>query len=142
MGGSSSPDSFSVGGEAGHITVEVVGYENPSAQGVPDANWLRARVQLKLGGCEMQAEAALTTHDLKRFLDELEAALSRLGGSASLATHEDSINLHIELTKTGRARVSGELRELRMAKVRLGFDFESDQSYLTRTLHRHCSVHG
>lgn len=134
MSDSGSTGSFSVNGEGGRLTVEVLGYENSRPQTVSDANWLRARIRFDAGGCALRIEAALTTQDVKYFFDELEGVLSSLDGSASLTTHEEAIGLRVKLTKTGAAHVSGELKELGAAKVKVEFEFESDQSYLGQTL--------
>ena len=134
MSGSDSRSSFSVNGEGGRLTVEVLGYENSRPQTVSDANWLRTRIQLDAGGCALQIEAALTTQDVKYFLDELDGVLSTLDGSASLTTDEEAISLRVKVAKTGAAQVSGELKELGAAKVKVGFEFESDQSFLGKTL--------
>jgi hypothetical protein len=141
MSGSNSIGVFSVNGEGCRLTVEVLGYENLRPQTVSDANWLRTRVQFDAGGCALRIEAALTTQDVKYFLDELEGVLSSLEGSASLTTDEESIGLRVKVTKTGVAQVSGELKELGTAKVKVGFEFESDQSYLGQTLTELRGIH-
>ena len=134
MSGSDCTGSFSVNGEGARLTVEVLGYENSRPQTVSDANWLRARIRFDAGECALQIEASLTTQDVKYFLEELEGILSSLDGSASLATDEEAIGLRLKVTKTGAAHVSGELNVIGAAKVKVGFEFESDQSYLGQTL--------
>lgn len=134
MSSRESIGSFAVNGEGGRLTVEVLGYGNAHPQTVSDANWLETRIELEAGGCTLGIDAALTTQDVKYFLDELEDVVSALEGSASLTTDEESISLRVKVGKSGAAQVSGELKELGTARVKVGFEFDSDQSFLARTL--------
>src|SRR5262249_16339418 len=125
--------SFTVVGEGGRVTVEILGHENLSAQTVPDANWLEARIHLAVGGCVAQVEAAITTRDIKCFAEELERLTSSLKGSASFTTDEGAINFQIKIDQA-TARIFGEVSDHRIAKVKVHFEYESDQSYLMKTL--------
>ena len=126
--------SFTLNGEGGRLEVGILSYENLRPQTVSDANWLRARVGFEAGGCVLRTEAALTTQDVKCFLDELEGAVFALEGSASLTTDERSIGVQVRVGRTGAAQVSGELEELGTARIRVAFEFSSDQSFLVNTL--------
>ena len=134
MSGEDSNGAFSVSGFRDGLTVNVLGYENSRPATVSDANWLRAHIQLETRGCVVRVDAALTTQDVKYFLDELEVVHSALDGTASLTTDEEAISLRVKVTKTGAAQISGELKELGSSNFKLEFEFESDQSYLWRTL--------
>lgn len=134
MSSHESTGLFSVNGEGGRLTVEVLGYENPYPQTVSDANWLQVQIRLDAGGCSMRIEAALTTQELKHFLDELEGVVTTLEGTASLTTDEETISLQVNVGKRGTAHVSGELRELGTIKVTVKFEFDTDQTLLMRTI--------
>ncbi|RME55756.1 MAG: hypothetical protein D6795_02510 [Deltaproteobacteria bacterium] len=82
----------------------------------------------------MRIEAALTTQELKHFLDELEGVVTTLEGTASLTTDEETISLQVNVGKRGTAHVSGELRELGTIKVTVKFEFDTDQTLLMRTI--------
>jgi hypothetical protein len=134
MNTSNSRSSFSVNGEGGQIKIEVLRYENSRPLTTSDANWLRVRTQLEAGGCVLEMETALTTRDLKCFLDELENLLSTFDGLAILSTDEETITLRVKVNKTGTAHILGELKELGTVKIRVEFEFYSDQSFLGQTL--------
>ncbi len=126
--------AFSLKGENGVITVKVLGYENPQAKDVSDANWLKAEIDFNSGGCAICYRAALTTSDIKCFQDELESIFSSLEGSASFLTDEDAITLQVEISNIGAIKVSGELKEVGLAKIKVAFEFCSDQSFLGGTI--------
>lgn len=125
--------AFSLKGDNGAITVKVLGYENPQAKDVSDANWLKTEIVFNSGGCTFCYSAALTTNDIKYFQDELENVFSSLEGSASFLTDEEAISLKVDISKVGEVKVTGELKEVGLAKTKVMFEFCSDQSFLGGT---------
>jgi hypothetical protein len=128
-----SSRSFSLKGDNGAITVKVLGYENPQAKDVSDANWLKAEIAFNSGGCTFCYSAALTANDIKHFQAELESVFSNLEGSASFLTDEEAILLRVEISKVGSIKVAGELKEVGVAKTKVAFEFCTDQSFLGDT---------
>lgn len=126
-----------VGGHAACVTVEVFGYENPSAEDISDANWIRCQVKVKIGEREFSADfpASLTTHDFAQFREELDTVLGSLDGTASFLTDEEALCLSVVVHGTGRAEVKGVAQVCDNPQASLNFSFESDQSFLNQTLH-------
>lgn len=127
-------DSFTLRGHGGRIRFEFFGYENPKPLTVSDANWLRAQIHLHVGGCSLELEVALTTQEIKYFLDDLQDVVSVLEGKASFATLEEDIAVEVEITAVGSGQISGLIKESRSTKVAVSFEFESDPSFLENSL--------
>lgn len=126
-----------IGGQGARLTVEVLGYENPSAQDISDANWLRCQVMIRIGERAFSADfpASFTTSDFVRFREELSTVLTKLSGTASFLTDEEALCLSIEIGRTGGALVEGVAQTDGQPQASLSFSFDSDQSFLSRTLH-------
>lgn len=121
-------------GEGVCIALEVLGYENPLAQDVSDANWLDCRVSITIGDAfQGQFAASFTTSDFVRFREELSTALTELNGTATFVTDEDALRVGVELSKTGRAAVEG-IAQTFSPDASLSFSFETDQTFLNQTL--------
>lgn len=120
-------------GESGRVKIEVVRYENPSAQNPSDANWLMCRAEVHVRRFSGQIDAAFTTQDFATFGTRLRSAVKDLNGVATFETDENALGLAVEFTRTGSARISGILREADRPQTSLTFSFESDQTFLTRT---------
>lgn len=116
--------------------MEVLGYENPSAPDVSDANWLKCRVAINIEEAFWaNFPASFTTSDFIQFHEELRTVLTKLSGTASFLTDEDALCLSIEIGRTGGALVGGVAQTYGQPQASLSFSFESDQSFLSRTLH-------
>jgi hypothetical protein len=121
-------------GEGAQLAVEVLGYENPAATNLWDAEWLSCRVSASIPGFEGHIEASLTTRDFERLLTELREALTRMSGSASLVTDEEQLRVRIDIRGAGAAEISGEVTSVGRPKGSLIFSFDSDQTYLLQIL--------
>ncbi len=123
-----------VAGESAHVRVEVIGYENPAAENVSDANWLACRVEVRVRGFEGRVDASFTTQDFAAFGATLGSCVADLRGDATFETDEDALRLHVKFSKTGRATVTGTLREPDRLQTSLGFAFECDQTFMRRVV--------
>jgi hypothetical protein len=112
--------------------IEVLGYENPSAQHTSDANWLTCRVEIHVRSFSGEVDAAFTTQDFVEFARSLRFAVADVKGTAVFETDENALQLRVEFGHTGTARVSGTLREADRPQTSLTFSFESDQTSTPR----------
>lgn len=126
-------NTLNIRGEFGRrVTVEIHGYENESAQEPYDANWLRCSVKANIGRFQGEVDASFTTHDFVRFSSELEQVVTGASSVALFQTYEEALALRVEVDRTGRAVVSGKLREVDFNGPVLSFTFESDLSFLAQ----------
>jgi len=123
-----------VAGQAAHVKIEVVGYENPAAENLSDANWLTCRVEVSVRGFEGHVDAAFTTQDFAAFGRSLRSAVADLKGEAVFETDEDALRLKVEFSSIGTVSITGVLREPDRPRTSLTFSFESDQTYMRRTV--------
>ena len=126
--------TVAIGNETVTIVIEVLRYENSMAGDPSDANWLSCCVDIQVPPFQGRFNSALTTRDFLRFRHDLEIAMARMEGKASLTAEEGGICVEIDLSTTGRANVLGYSKTLGVAKVHLTFGFETDQSFLQNTL--------
>jgi hypothetical protein len=122
-------------GNEAKIQIEVIGYENPDAQDLSDANWLTCYVSLDIEKFTANFSASFTTNDFELFNNDLIRIVSDFVGSASFVTDEEKLYLNIEITKTGRACVKGLAQIHGKPKAALSFSFDTDQSFLRKTFH-------
>ena len=123
-----------VAGEAAHVRIEVIGYENPAAENLSDANWLTCRVEVRVRGFEGRVDASFTTQEFAAFSRSLRSAVSDLKGEATFETDEDALRLDVKFNTTGKAAVTGTLHEPDRPRTTLTFSFESDQTFMRRTV--------
>lgn len=128
------PELLQLRGEGAVLSLLVRGYENDAAVTSSDANWLVCDLAVEMPAFEARLSAAITTHDLECFAAELREALQSMVGRASLTTDEQQVSARIELHRTGRAKVDGELRTIGRPSGTLAFGFDSDQTYLQQSL--------
>jgi hypothetical protein len=128
------PEQISICGDSGRLMIQVLGYENPAADNKEDANWLSCRLVLTVGPFRTDLAVSFTTYDFPQFLRELKAAHAQLRGTASFQTLEDALRLDILVEPSGRARVSGVVQVANEVQATLSFSYESDQSFLGKTL--------
>ena len=122
-----------IAGQAAHVGIEVLGYENPAAENVSDANWLTCRIEVRVRGFEGHIDAAFTTQDFAAFSRSLRSAVSDMKGEAAFETDEDALRLDVKFNTTGSVSVTGVLREPDRPRTSLAFSFESDQTFMRRT---------
>lgn len=123
-----------IAGHGASLKVEVLGYENPSAQDLSDANWLSCNVLARIGSFSGNFNGSFTTYDFVQFRDELRELLKEQSGTASFLTDEEQLRLRVEVGRTGIARIEGVAQIHDMPQASLSFLFESDVSFLSQTL--------
>lgn len=121
-------------GEGCEVQLEIIGYENASALDYSDANWLSCRATASCAGVNAASSLAITTRDLVRFAQELEAVLRSPGGAAILGTDENQIRLRVSLGKTGEGRFDGELTTPGRPRASMSFSCDTDQTYVRASL--------
>jgi hypothetical protein len=128
------PDcTVEVAGHGARVTIEVLGYERPGAQEESDANWLTCHLAVQVGGFSGWLQVAFTTHDFVRFLEELRPVYTHVSGTARFRTDEGQLELDVEMSRLGTARISGVVVNHDGPQAMLTFRFESDQSFLGQT---------
>ena len=115
------------------VSVVVEGYERELAEEVSDANWLKCTIKLGIGAFSAEFYATMTTHDFVEFQSELSKSIKNLSGIATFRTDEEWLSLDIEINARGAAHVCGVAQVHGLPKAKLTFEFETDQSYLSRT---------
>ncbi|MET0413758.1 MAG: hypothetical protein ABW217_20785 [Polyangiaceae bacterium] len=119
-------------GELGRrVLITVHGYERDVGSDPYDLNWLQCTLDVAQGAFRGTVDASLTTSDFLRFLTELEQIKSRSSTVASFTTMEDALAFRVDVHHTGRATVTGTLREHGELAAQLSFAFESDHASLT-----------
>jgi hypothetical protein len=121
-------------GGGSEVKISVLGYERESAVENSDANWLKARIAIRVGPFYADYEAALTTHDFAEFTEHLARIVADLEGQASFRTDEEWLSLEVELNKRGAATVQGIARVHGSPSASLSIRFNTDQSYLSQAL--------
>ena len=115
------------------LTVEICGHHGckVAIEVLADegAEWLRCRVSVVVRGFSADYTTSFDLSAFVRFHDELAAAYASLTGRASFVTLEETLELGIEMTRTGGAVISGTARRY-LPEVALTFEYESDQTYL------------
>jgi hypothetical protein len=121
-------------GELGRrVSIIVRGYEREVSLDPFDANWLRCSTEVEQGAFRGAVDATFATSDFSRFLSELDRVMSGSSGVASFTTMEEALAFRVEVDRSGRATITGKLRELGEFGTDLSFTFESDRSFLTAT---------
>lgn len=120
-------------GELGHkLSIIVRGYEQESARDPHDANWLQCTAEAVQGSFYGTIHASFITTDFSRLLHGLDGVLNDTSTTASFDTMEENLSFFIEVDRTGKFHVSGELRELGAFGPVLSFSFASDRALLSK----------
>jgi hypothetical protein len=134
-GGYLTMNLISLKGEnGGEVSISLIDYSNAAATESDDANWLFAEISISAGCFTGSYPANLTTYDFHRFQDSLKQLLAKMCGKVVFSTMEGWLRLEIEMTQRGSATISGEAIAEQAPQISLRFSFESDQSYLQKTL--------
>jgi hypothetical protein len=115
------------------VSIEVEGYEREFAEDFSDANWLKCRIKVSVGGFRSDIDATMTTHDFMEFQNGLSKSMKNLSGAATFRTDEEWLSIDIEMNARGAAHVRGAAQVHGLPIAILTFEFETDQSYLSQT---------
>jgi hypothetical protein len=127
-------------GNGGKIVIEVIGYEIPAPSGADlkdgawDANWLSARLKAEAGSFCGTFWLSLQTPELTGLCAELERATDSMSGQATFTNLENDLKLTISFGQRGAAEIAGVLTPGGSSPGTLHFQFQSDQSYLVRSV--------
>lgn len=126
--------SVTIGGHAGTIVLEIVGYENPTASNYDDANWLDAKLTAEIGPFAGTFAISLRTAELVGLCEDLEKAAGSLSGQFSFESMESDLALEGRFGRGGSVELTGVVRTAFQPGVALQYRLESDQSFLTQTV--------
>jgi len=121
-------------GQDARIEIAVRSYENTDAQLLSDANWLTCVVSLAIGPVTAAFDGNFTTQDFSRLRDQLAKGLAALKGTALFETDEGALRFLVEFDNRGTARVTGAAKIDEQTRVAVEFSFDTDQTFLRRTL--------
>ena len=126
-------EELTIAGAGSHITITILDYERPKGREF-GPEWLSCAVDCSVGSFNAKLAIPLATEDLQRFRDSLGQVVERLVGNAAMDTIEGRIGIVVEMSSRGTATVSGNVSYRSGPDATLSFKFETDQSYLARTL--------
>jgi hypothetical protein len=83
----------------------------------------------------------ITTGEIFSFHEDLKEFYRNCNGKARIQNFENNFELLIEIDKLGRTTIQGKYKEHQHVNNELIFSFESDQSYLVKTLEELKDIH-
>lgn len=126
---------FQIAGSGGELLkVTVTGYTHPDTVDYWDGNWLSCHLNLWLNGFRADFPFDLRIDEMERFLKQLEQLHTSLKGNAALDSMEGILKLNVSGGKTGRLAWEGKLVYPSGTGAVLEFEYESDQTYLSRLI--------
>jgi hypothetical protein len=126
-------------GNGGKLVIEVFGYEQQPAAPDPgggtwDANWLDANLFAEAGPFRGTFRLSLTTAELIGLCKDLEKSTDSLSGRVAFESLESDLELTISFGERGAVEIAGILRPGGWSPGVLHFQFQSDQSYLAKSV--------
>jgi hypothetical protein len=121
-------------GDGGKIVIEILGYERPAASDVDDANWLDAKLSAEAGSFRGSFKLSLTTAELIGLWKDLEKAAVSLSGRVAFESLDSDLELTISFGDRGAVEIAGVLQPGGWSPGALHFQFQSDQSYLSKSV--------
>lgn len=129
-------EAFAFGGqERERLEVAIAGYERTPTGDYYDDNWLTADISVHCGAFQGRFAAALLTHELQTFHDQLEVLYQSLSGNAAFSTLEGQLALSVTGDGRGHLRITGEATDQPGSPQRLAFEIAIDQTQLRQSLH-------
>ncbi len=136
-------EAFAFGGqERERLEVAIAGYERPPTGDYYDDNWLTADISVHCGAFQGRFAAALLTHELATFHEQLAALYQSLSGSATFSTLEGQLALSVSGDGRGHMLITGEATDQPGSPQRLAFEIAIDQTQLRQSLHGLAAVLG
>ena len=127
-------NKWTLRGEGAELVIYVSSYERTLADNQSDANWLRCKVTGALGRFSFSEDYSIIAGEFAAFQESLMAAIVGRSTRARFATAEEGLGWDIDFNHRGQATVSGFIKSTGSPKTTLSFSFQSDQSYLQKTL--------
>ncbi|MHA6484093.1 WapI family immunity protein [Paenibacillus sp. strain BS8-2] len=91
-------------------------------------------IQIRSGNYTVQGSIWLTTGELFQLNKEISEMYKQLKGKAFLKAFDSDFEVTIEIDQRGRIYINGNYKEFPSVDNELTFSFESDQSYLVKTI--------
>src|SRR5205085_6580533 len=118
--------------EKERLEVTLVGI--PADANVEGYDWIKAQVQVKVGGFQGDVEITMCLSDMIRFKEQLVPAYRDLTGEAEFKTIEDQLSIRIEVNKLGHVTATGYLIDELADGNKLTFQITYDQTLLWHTI--------
>jgi hypothetical protein len=119
--------------------IKVHGFpDSTSHAGGYDVN---GEVEIQSGNYFVKGSIWITTGEIFSFYEALKKVYRNCDGKAEIQNFEKNFQLSIEIDKRGRATIQGKYNEHHHVGNELIFSFESDQSYLVKTIEELKDIH-
>lgn len=124
---------FSIGyPEKERLEVTLLGAPaNPETEGF---DWIKALVQIEVGGFNGEVEIYMCLSDMVMFKEQLEPVYRNLKGIAEFKTIEDQLYIRIEADRLGHVQATGYLAGHLASGNKLEFEILYDQTLLWHTI--------
>lgn len=124
-----------IGSASDFVSTAVRGYERPDETDFDDANWLVCQISVRVGPFAGAFQATLQTFDFIRFARDVEQLDRAVVGSAAFKCAEEWVDLELSADKNGRVHVAGRVRADTGTRVRVSFEYDTDQTFMRQLLH-------
>ena len=117
------------------LIIKVRGYAYPDAEDCYwDGNWIACDVAAALPGFDASCKVAIRTEEFEAFLLGVDRLANARGGKARLQNMDDTIELSLQLDKTGRLAWTGRLKVPSGRHTMLSFGFLAARESLPELL--------
>lgn len=113
-------------GDKGELRLQVLDYENTRAKIADDANWLRAKLDVKAGPFSGTISCGLTAIELNRLYQEISAATEALKDVVNFQSMEGNLSIQLEFQRTGTATLRGVITPYPAEANALHYEFHTD----------------
>jgi len=110
------------------LKVEVLDYEHPALSEYWDANWLKAKIKLKIGAFSANYLAQLQTTNFREFQNGLETLYKDLIGEAQFYSLEDWLRIKLSGDGIGHFSLDCQASDFPGTGSRLEFEMQIDQT--------------
>ncbi len=94
----------------------------------------QASIELKIDGYHVKSIFCTSTGELYNFYESLKEANKSLSGKLDYSSYEGNLNLTLTYNDIGQINISGIYIESHHLENQLKFEFESDQSFIAKSL--------
>jgi hypothetical protein len=113
-----------------YLAIHVLGRSHPDCTDYWDGNWLRAEVDVVVGGFRGRVTGDLRSDELAQFHEELSRLHESLRGSAELATMENWLSIDVVGDGRGHMTFECEVRDAPGYGNTLRCEFGYDQTFI------------
>jgi hypothetical protein len=127
-------EEFELKGDKGSLIVRINAvFGFPSETSFKGGYDCEVEIEIKVASYFVKSNFSTSTGELFRFYEKLKTCQVRLNGIAEYDSYESNLDLSVKY-EFGRVNISGKYQEVLSTENILEFDFNSDQSYLKRTV--------